>query len=456
MKPRFFIILIILLIYFLSPDDIYAQYITTVGQCHGTNLLNRQEVTWAYDGGTPSIWKNIEPQRGVFNFSGLDEIVSNAKSLGKKVWIQVLTDNPGVETIPQWALDAGMGQLPDRYNASLYRKDRPTQWDPLYHQFLREVLQAMNERYGNEEAVEAILMMSGGHYGEMVLHPRYYKWDANPDVKDPNNPYVKEMARVTGESAETITQTYNDFFAKFDYYYLENTKRLIDLYVQSFPNKPVVLQVGSGLSGDFNKIAIGAVDYAVNTYGKRVWLKQNGWGNWPGCDAYCGLFSRYKTRTRITREVGHVNLWENNQAHNEEVINAAINGGASALCFQSDFFTRNSSFPGVNFSYIAPRLENNYRQYYANIPTIPLPSFPPTSTLAPTRLPSEGPCSKKRNGDANCDNQIDEKDYQILRCEFLGDGKCNDLSAVKTADFNNDSVVNLIDFEIWRINNYAR
>jgi hypothetical protein len=106
-------------------------------------------------------------------------------------------------------------------------------------------------------------------------------------------------------------------------------------------------------------------------------------------------------------------------------------------------------------------LENNYRQYYANIPTIPLPSRSPTqatpsqgpnNTLTPTS--SEEYCSKKSKGDANCDNVINDEDFNILKCEFLNNGRCDSLQTNKKSDFNNDGNVNLIDFEIWRFNYY--
>jgi len=64
-------------------------------------------------------------------------------------------------------------------------------------------------------------------------------------------------------------------------------------------------------------------------------------------------------------------------------------------------------------------------------------------------------CPKKTQGDANCDGNINENDYNIWRCEFLGNGTCSNPSSQKTADFNLDTKVDLVDFEIWRQNRFA-
>ena len=75
----------------------------------------------------------------------------------------------------------------------------------------------------------------------------------------------------------------------------------------------------------------------------------------------------------------------------------------------------------------------------------------PTIPLSPTT----SFCDKKPQGDANCDGNITDFDYKIWKCEFLGGGSCLSPSSQKTADFNLDTKVDLIDFEIWRQNRFA-
>jgi hypothetical protein len=78
----------------------------------------------------------------------------------------------------------------------------------------------------------------------------------------------------------------------------------------------------------------------------------------------------------------------------------------------------------------------------------PTPTFTPAPTLTPA-------CAKKTSGDANCDGNVNDSDYTIWKCEFLGGGICQNPSSQKTADFNLDTKVDLVDFEIWRRNRFA-
>lgn len=58
-------------------------------------------------------------------------------------------------------------------------------------------------------------------------------------------------------------------------------------------------------------------------------------------------------------------------------------------------------------------------------------------------------CTTKTQGDANCDGAVDDNDYTLWKSIFLGET----LSGVN-ADFNLDTLVDLVDFEIWRRNFY--
>jgi len=316
-------------------------------------------------------------------------------------------------------------------------------------------------------------MMSGGHYGEASLSVKYYRWDPNPDANNPYNAYIAEMARVKGESVNEIAAPYNGYISKFDYYFIENSKRIVDMYAQTFKNKAIVIQSGSGLSGDGEKVAGEVIDYAINTYGKRIWLKQNGWGNWVSGygngqdDWYYTLFGRYKNRSRVTREVGHLenmcfqpydvygNLNGNPQAnppyvcpnardtrcckrtdsaealdYNTKLVNGVMGAGTSALCFQSNFFQTYSAniFPGTanQFPSIKNRLEENYRNYY-----LPAPDYTPTPT----------PVCPGLNGPATIQK------FNTWKTQILNQPPPSPRPA---ADFNCDTKVNLSDFEIWR------
>ena len=78
----------------------------------------------------------------------------------------------------------------------------------------------------------------------------------------------------------------------------------------------------------------------------------------------------------------------------------------------------------------------------------------PTEEPTPTKTPIPISCETKSKGDANCDNQINDKDFDIWKYEFLYDRSYSNLwsnsGSKKSADFNDDDKVDLVDFEIWR------
>jgi hypothetical protein len=61
-------------------------------------------------------------------------------------------------------------------------------------------------------------------------------------------------------------------------------------------------------------------------------------------------------------------------------------------------------------------------------------------------------CLKRPQGDANCDDLIDAKDFDMFKSLLLENGKnvFADVNSKYSADFNNDKKVNLVDYEIWR------
>jgi len=115
------------------------------------------------------------------------------------------------------------------------------------------------------------------------------------------------------------------------------------------------------------------------------------------------------------------------------------------------------------FYLVGTNVANNYNLFKLKLSlNLPTNTISPTNTLLPTSnnnvtitptLTNTPPfCSKKSQGDANCDESIDENDYNVWKCEFLGGGTCQNTSSQKKADFNSDNKVDLIDFEIWRRN----
>ncbi len=79
----------------------------------------------------------------------------------------------------------------------------------------------------------------------------------------------------------------------------------------------------------------------------------------------------------------------------------------------------------------------------------PLPTSTPVPTSTPTQIPTSTPIpptptTVKIAGDVNGDGEIDIRDFNDWRSEFLG------LLTTKNADLNGDGEIDIVDFNIWR------
>lgn len=456
-----FKIFILLTLVFLSfPKKILAQ--TAIGNCggnSGTQVAPGIFTNWGYVSGPGVYWSTLEPQRGKFEFdkppidpkTGQPYIFCGTKKpfktlkqiidevpLGQKIWLQVVTDTgacpkygkcdnvpwPEPSTIPQWAIDLG---VPSLYNpeAKALCGNNPSQWDPKYRELLGELLTALAKEYDNDPKVEAFIMMSGGLWGEGAL-PYHEYGDCATAIKNPDNVWVKEMARIwlgSSSKANDLLKPCNGFNYCFDYYYVESIKKLIDMYANTF-SKPVVLQLGSGTSCDGN-VSGATAAYAANTYGPKVWLKQNGFGN-PTSGTYFSIFNKHKTKTRIIEEVGWPELWANAPAHNNDMVTKAIENGVSAACFYTEPLTNSTKYP-INWTALKTGLVQNYNNLYL-------------------KIPSKNLYCCKANCDANGDGKANLFDFEIWRREFLK------LSTTTNADFDCNGTIDINDFETWRRN----
>ncbi len=390
-----------------------------IGNCHAMLNLSNPYVTWAYPAGAGFLWSDVEPARGTYNWDALDAAVAQANAAGKQVWLQVQSNNPGVAgLVPGWALDLGLLQLPDcpatTPNCSNYNASKALGWDDLYFELWEELIAAAAARYDGH--VEAWLAQLGGNYGEGSQTVKACHGQAGADVHDVNSIYIQRMAQVTGDSPEVLTQPYTDpagnsYVAKFDYWYVETAKRIIDLYMRHFTRTAVVIQLGSGVSCQ-GSVPEAIAAYAVERYGPRVVLKQNGWGNnvsAPYYYSYNRLFAQYAGVVRTVFEVGAPGNWCDGWdasgapinagygcslhnaalAHNGAQLRDALKAGVSAVCFQSQFFSQPTRYPlGTPWAELQAGLLANYQAVNGIVlPTsTPQPSATPQPT--PTRTPA--------------------------------------------------------------------
>lgn len=97
--------------------------------------------------------------------------------------------------------------------------------------------------------------------------------------------------------------------------------------------------------------------------------------------------------------------------------------------------------------------------YYCYQP--PMPTCPPgvnCTQAMPRRYCRVGPspiptpnCSYRARGDANCDGLINDTDYGMWSSHLKGNAYACQYCSV---DFNRDTIVNVVDYEIWRMTRY--
>lgn len=330
--------------WFMVPESAHGM---GLGVCH---QVKQGGTSWGYNGADTIGWSNIEPARGVFNWSQIDADVTQARSENRKIWIQIMAPN----YVPQWAVNLGVEVINNRRNNPV-----PVIWNKKYRQYYGEAIKAMAERYDREEyldVIEAVIIMAGGTYGEMNLDPGKCAGEPGADVLNPNNVFVQSIAREYGLSPSEVAQSHDCLFQgreyvcyRFDDLFIDAAQKNIDMYLTYFKKLPLVLQGGSSLSCQ-TKVSVDILEYTTCRYGDRVWAKFNGWepggpGLGSGGDFTRGglepghpdLFSR-----TYWREYGVGNTTAEKEAYGQRQVagaaRQALNGRYSYICLQSDFF----------------------------------------------------------------------------------------------------------------------
>ena len=290
------------------PPDIVLNAGQGLGQCHwlDSDILAVPYVSWGYDA-SPAVsgWSSIEPQEGVYNWAALDAEIAKARNLGKHVWIELLTTEG---LTPQWARDAGVVLVGSRGGT-------PVPWNETYQRLLRKAVHAMAARYDEDPTVDAVNLMAGGCYGEMSICA------ANTDA-----PAWEQAGYTDAKFVETVKQII-DIYLEDEHQWEDGSRS------HGFRKKPVVLQLGSGLYGHTAAVIQPVLDYAMSTYGMRVWLKYNGFGGGYDMGAF---FRQYDTVTRVGYEpMGNSQDFLNRP---KQYAQLALEQHSSYVCLQSVYF----------------------------------------------------------------------------------------------------------------------
>lgn len=340
----------------------------TIGVCHGV-AYPWPEVDWGYPSGESVFWGTVEVTPGEYNFAPLWSYIERAESSGRMVVLQVQTNSPGrfaTPTIPTWYWNT-ITELPDCPasvpDCASYWHSKPAPWDENYLNALEEMVTAFATEFDGHPALMGVLIAGPGNYNEMSQTVGACYGSPGADVTRTDSVYIRSLAAEIGESPAILTAPYTDtdgrhYVAKFDYYYVEYSKRLARIYLDAFRHTASILQVGSGVSCQAYVAQYVVDDLIAEGYADRLWLKQNGWGNAVPSPTDM-LFRRYRGTLRTMYEVGHYGLWcdashpdaarygckgEDAEIHNSGAIASALDAGVSAVCFQSVFFSRPDVF----------------------------------------------------------------------------------------------------------------
>lgn len=90
--------------------------------------------------------------------------------------------------------------------------------------------------------------------------------------------------------------------------------------------------------------------------------------------------------------------------------------------------------------------------YVCNQPTMPpCPDGRMCKQVMPRAQCIPDRCPLKSKGDANCDGNVNSKDYDVWKGDIQGR---QSIYSYFSADFNRDKTINIVDFEIWRATMY--
>ncbi len=206
-------------------------------------------------------WNDLEPQPGSFNYSLFENWLGKARQNGQRLAWRLMIASPTLSSstpllgyAPLWLMDSsasGWIYYRDNNNNNQQDPDEPDVWAPdladsitsYYHE---RIVKAFANRYNDHPFMDIIDIGSVGLWGEWHFSSTKIKQIiGNP----PTGGIIGQRIPMYSESVR---------------------KRIIDLWVQSFPNVPKVMLIGD---------STGMV-YATNTI-KTGW-RADSWGdmNW--------------------------------------------------------------------------------------------------------------------------------------------------------------------------------
>ena len=108
------------------------------------------------------LWREFEPERGVYNYDFIDEIIKEAKAHGQSLIFRLMAHSTRAEDdVPYWLKE--LIPCPERPDG-MRVKDSPT--DPMFLELFCLAVRKFGERYDNEPTLDMIDISLPGAWGE--------------------------------------------------------------------------------------------------------------------------------------------------------------------------------------------------------------------------------------------------------------------------------------------------
>lgn len=251
----------------LTPDNQKVKLVTPTAQREAiaglsvVNAFDNSERTGSLFNGSvytnPNIsgityrtsWKDLEPERGEYNFTKLDVVFSNAEKNGK--WIKLIIV-PGFGT-PDWVLtEAQTAEFTVKYGQGKGQKLLlPLPWDKTYLKDWFAFLEVISKRYGNRTSF--VMIAADG------------PTSVSSEMSLPNNPEDLLVWKAVGYTPEKYIEAWRQVFEKIS---------------QLFPNQHFSLALYPGLPipsrEERERVRQAVANIGINSYPSQFSLQTSG------------------------------------------------------------------------------------------------------------------------------------------------------------------------------------
>ena len=196
------------------------------------------------------LWKEFEPERGVYNYAFIEDILEKARTHGQELMFRLMAHSTrACDDVPEWL--KSLVDCPERPDGKRV-KDSPT--DPIFVDLFLEAIKAFGARFDSDPTLYAVDISLPGAWGEG------FKLELYPD---------DIMVRIANAYMEAFPTT--------------------QLMTQSIrPN--IIEHVGKTRSIGWRGDGVGHPEHMINYYPERLKLFPDNWKRGPvSCESYWWL-----------------------------------------------------------------------------------------------------------------------------------------------------------------------